>query len=257
VTISPDGTTIAFTAGNRIYLQSLSDFEPRIVAGAERAISPAFSPDSQALAFWADGEIKRIAVGGGVPVSLYRTGTSSAPSSLTWGDSGILFPTATGIMRLSPDDGKPEVLVPLSVSDGFAHGPQLLPDDETLLFTLTTDSGASTERWENARIVAHSLETGTREVIIEPGTDIPAPGKLMVLSITSQKPAFTFTNPESVLRGFGISGPLNQRMFDIMRDGRILGLASPTSAPSTPTDLLQMHVVVNWFEELKQGVPTK
>ncbi len=546
VTISPDGTTVAFTAGGRLYLRAMSDLEPRLLAGAERAISPAFSSDSQSLAFWADGEIKRIAVSGGVPVSLYRTGTSSAPSSLTWEDTGILFPqTATGIMRLSPNGGKPEVLVPLSMSDGFAHGPQLLPDGETLLFTLTTDSGASIERWDNARIVAHSLKTGRREAIIEPGTDaryvqtghivyalggtvfavpfdlatrkvtgattpvidgvmrviadsgtaqfafsnsgslvyvkgpraageqqlflfdragvaeplklapgpyryprvspdgtriavestdvkesfvsiyelsgtssarrltyggnyrfpiwsrdgkhvvfqsdyagdpaifwqpvdggvaerlttpdpgtshvpeawsptedvllfnvvnksktslwmmsmhdrkpvrfddvtstvlptdavfspdghwvayqagesgsggegilyvqpfpptgmklqiarqagrplwsrdgkqlffIPAPGQLMVVSITSQQPTFTFTDPVSVPRGFGISGPLNQRMFDITRDGRMLGLASPASAPSTATDLLQMHVFVNWTEELKQRVPTK
>jgi serine/threonine-protein kinase len=172
VAISPDGTTVAFTAGGRLYLRSMSDLESHVVAGADRAIGPTFSPDSRSLAFWADGEIKRISVSGGVPVSLYRTGATSAPSSLTWEGRGILFPqAATGIMRLSPDGGKPDVLVPVSLSDGFAHGPQLLPDGETLLFTLTTDSQASVERWDSARIVAQSLKTGKRETIIEGGTD--------------------------------------------------------------------------------------
>lgn len=170
VTISPDGTAVAYSAGGRLYLRSLSDIEPRPVPGAEGAIAAVFSPDSQWLAFHADSSIKRIAVSGGAPVPIYRSGPP--PSSLAWDESGILFPvTGTGILRISPDGEEPEVLVPLSLSDGFPHGPQLLPGRDTILFTLATDTGISTDRWDTARIVVHSLKTGKRETIIEPGTD--------------------------------------------------------------------------------------
>ena len=39
-------------------------------------------------------------------------------------------------MRVSPNGGKPEVLLDLNNSEDQAFGPQLLPDGRTLLFTI-------------------------------------------------------------------------------------------------------------------------
>ena len=173
VTISPDGTRIVYAVDDRLFLKVLAEPEPRVLAGADRAMTPVFSPDSQSVAFWADSMLKRIAIGGGVPVPICRTGP--APSALSWYESGILFSVAgTGIMRVSPTgSAKPDVLVPLSTADGLAHGPRLLPDGKTLLYTLTTDTGigSSGDRWNSAKIIVQSLETGARKTIIEPGTD--------------------------------------------------------------------------------------
>ena len=47
-----------------------------------------------------------------------------------------------------------------------AHGPQLLPDGRTVLFTL-----ARTASWDEAEIVVQSLESGARQTIITGGTD--------------------------------------------------------------------------------------
>ena len=49
---------------------------------------------------------------------------------------------STGIMRVSPNGGKPEVLVDLSKSDELADGPQFLPDGRTLLFSVAKRTGA-------------------------------------------------------------------------------------------------------------------
>jgi len=173
VTISPDGTTIAFAAAGRLYLRPIADLEPRAVPGGEQAIGLVFSPDSRWLAFYADRSIKRISVSGGAPITIYRVG--SPPLSLTWDASGILFPVrGTGVMRISADGGKPEVLVPLNIEDGVPVNPQLLPDRETLLFTLAAGSGDAApdaDRWDAARIILQSLKTGQRETLIEPGAD--------------------------------------------------------------------------------------
>jgi hypothetical protein len=71
-------------------------------------------------------------------------------------------------MRVSPDGGTPTVIV--SVKDGeMALNPQVLPGGEHLLFTLATGSGP--ERWDNAQVVAQSLGSGERKLLIAGGSD--------------------------------------------------------------------------------------
>ena len=173
VAISPDGTRIVYFADGRLYMRLLSELESRPIPGTEQASNPAFSPDSRSLAFWSDSVLKRVDVGGGAPVPIYRTGP--APSGMSWSETGILFSQiGTGILRIAPDGGaKPELLVPLTSDDGLAHSPRLLPDGRTLIFTMTTDIGVGTtgNRWDNAQIVVQSLTTGSRKTIVQPGTD--------------------------------------------------------------------------------------
>ena len=50
------------------------------------------------------------------------------------------------------------------------YGPELLPDGETVLFTLGK-AGTGSERWDKADIVVQSMKTGTRTAIIHGGGD--------------------------------------------------------------------------------------
>ena len=91
---------------------------------------------------------------------------------MSWGNEGILFSqSGTTIMRVSPNSGKPEVLVDLSMSEEGAFGAQLLPDGGTLLFTIGKRSNAAIDRWDEAQIVVQSLKTGVRKALIKGGTD--------------------------------------------------------------------------------------
>ena len=47
--------------------------------------------------------------------------------------------------------------------------PQWLPDGESVLFSVTTATGA--ERWDEARVVVQSLATGERTVVLQGGSD--------------------------------------------------------------------------------------
>ena len=69
-------------------------------------------------------------------------------------------------MQVSADGGTPEVLIPLEGTGEVAHGPQVLPGEKAVLFTL----GEGTN-WDDAQIVVHSLETSERKVLIEGGRD--------------------------------------------------------------------------------------
>ena len=68
-------------------------------------------------------------------------------------------------MRVSPNGGKPEVLVDLSKSDELADGPQFLPDGRTLLFSVAKRTAAAINRWDTAQVVVQAPETGVRKTL--------------------------------------------------------------------------------------------
>jgi hypothetical protein len=84
---------------------------------------------------------------------------------------------------------------------------------------------------------------------------VPAPSQFMAVTVRTQ-PSLTFANPVAVPRGFGIADPANTRPYDITPDGRILGLGTALTQGGLPGPA-QIHVVLNWFEELKARAPTK
>jgi serine/threonine protein kinase len=98
VALAPDGTRVVYVAdrGGRteLFSRSMHDIEPVALAGTANATSPFFSPDSQWIAFFADGQLKKVAVAGGAPVTL-----CDAPVGLggSWSrNDTIVFAAATG-----------------------------------------------------------------------------------------------------------------------------------------------------------------
>ena len=66
-----------------------------------------------------------------------------------------------------------------------------------------------------------------------------------------------FGNPTNLPRPFQTGPPQVRRPFDMMPNGKFVALASPgqTSMTAGTLSQLEIHVVLNWFEELKQRVP--
>ena len=140
---SPDGKTLAYVAEDvdgrrRLFLRSLDAFDVRVLDGTEGAICPFFSPDGQWIGF-ADHhlrKLKKVAVGGGVPVTLadapdFRGGTWTA-------DGHIIFTPdfRDGLVRISASGGSPEQLTTPdpNVGERGHHWPQALPDGRAVLF---------------------------------------------------------------------------------------------------------------------------
>ena len=69
-------------------------------------------------------------------------------------------------MQVSGAGGAPELLIPANEGEDF-YGPQMLPGGEWVLFTVRS-SGQS---WDEAQIVAQSVATGERVVLIDGGRD--------------------------------------------------------------------------------------
>jgi WD40 repeat protein len=249
VTISPDGTRVVYAADGKLFLRSMTEIEPRAIPGTEGALHPVFSPDGQSLAFWTNGALKRIDASGGTPVTICLTTRAAAPSGITWTNSGILFAEGqAGILRVSANGGKPEVVVALKGSEGLVHGPQLLPDGTTVLFTIAQRMTGVDDIWGRAQIVTQSLKTGERKTLIDGGDDgryvptghlvylqggtlLAVPFDLAKLAVTggpvplvqgiaSMSSAstggghFAFSNSGSLVYVPGLSGQLDLMLFD-------------------------------------------
>jgi serine/threonine-protein kinase len=168
VALSPDGTRLAYIVNDGLYLRALDQLDAVLIAGGEGPASPRtpfFSPDSQWVGFWQAGQLKKISVSGGAPVSLCPL--QGTPFGATWtANNTILVGRGVGgISRVSANGGPLEPIITLDAGRR-AHGPQLLPDGRTVLFTL-----AQTANWDEAQIVVQSLDGGPPRAVITGGTD--------------------------------------------------------------------------------------
>ncbi len=169
--ISPDGRLVTYLvergSSRQLSLRHLDAVGSVPLPGTSNAISPFFSPDSQWIAFFADGKLKKVPVAGGPPFTICD---ADAGLGGTWGSDGtIVFAPATGsaLQRVSANGGTPARVTQLDAARGeFSHRwPEFLPDSTTILFTVGTVG-----EWDEAEIVAQSLETGQRTVVVKGGT---------------------------------------------------------------------------------------
>jgi Tol biopolymer transport system component len=140
---SPDGRTVLFTARARagsvpsLWLRSLDSSTARPLPGTEGGNFPTWSPDSQSIAFYADGRLKRLDIAGGAPLTLSEAAASAVTPTGTWNRDGvILFGTAAGLQRVSASGGDATPLTEVDRSAGeTGHGyPQFLPDGNRFLY---------------------------------------------------------------------------------------------------------------------------
>ena len=132
--VSPDGRRFVYNTNNGLYLRSLDEVEARPIPGTEASLTnPFFSPEGQSIGYWQEGQLKRIAIGGGAPVVI---GPAGNPIGASWSrDGAIVFAAPEGILRVPTTGGTPAVVIPAQAGEQLAH-PQLLPDGETVLFTV-------------------------------------------------------------------------------------------------------------------------
>ncbi len=166
--VSPDGTTLVYSAGGRLNLRRLNEFEGRPIEGVIESAgsNPVFSPDGRSIAFWSwDLSLKEVSVEGGAATVLAPV--SENPFGMSWGADGLVFAQSDGIWRIRSSDRKPERLVALGDQE-WVHGPQMLPGGRHVLFTIST---GITPDWERAAIVVRSLDDGKQVTLVQGGAD--------------------------------------------------------------------------------------
>ncbi len=146
--ISPDGTKLAFTAIGEdsppiLYLRHLDKGESVALSGTEGAAYPFWSPDSKFIGFFvpAGGKLKKVAVGGGPPVTLCSAENGKGG---TWNADGeiVYAPGATtAIYKVAAIGGEPVQITTVdSKYDSHRH-PRFLPGGREFLFIGRPSSG--------------------------------------------------------------------------------------------------------------------
>ena len=196
VAISPDGNRIAYNAGGRLRVRSLGEAESRAITDADTiALNPAFSPDNTAIAFTSFSNaglaLRRIPAVGGTVTTVASFPSITNFSGISWSREGILMGVTGaggGILKVSSGGGTPERIVAVD-ADQIAHGPQMLPDGRTVLFTLAKAVGD--DRWDKAKIVAQSLADGTRHCCSR-AVRMPGISRAATFSMPSVEPSSPF-----------------------------------------------------------------
>jgi serine/threonine-protein kinase len=273
--VSPDGTRIAFgtVEANRavvsIYELAGASVPRRLTfAGDGNNRFPVWSADGRHVAYQSDrgGDLAVYwqSADGATPAVRLTTpepGTVHVPESASADGDALLF-SAT-------KDSKSSLWV-LSLKSRKAT-----PFGDVRDLTLPPDAMFSPDgRWVAYQVGQLDLveadtyiqpfpPTGTRARVAQGGRPlwsrdgkeifvVPALGRLNVVAVNTEATP-TFKAPVAVRRGFGAANPSTPRTFDLMPDGRILGIGTSDTSGAAE----QVRVVVNWIEELKAKAPVK
>jgi eukaryotic-like serine/threonine-protein kinase len=266
--ISPDGRRVAIgitEQDRQVWLYDLSrETLTRFTFQGNNNTAPFWTPDGKRIVFSSNKEGQRnpfwqLADGSG---GLERLATSEfvqIPGS--WSPDGQVLAfsevnTTTGydiwVLRLS--DHKAQPFLKTSFNE---NAPQFSPDGRWLAYA--------------------SDESGRYEVYVQP---YPGPGgkwqisteggreplwnrngremfyrngnKMMAVEITTQ-PSFSAGTPKVLFEGPYQTNPVSTPNYDVSADGQRFLMLKAGEQAEAPA---QINVVLNWFEELKQKVPT-
>ena len=188
--ISPDGRQLVFTALDpastaRLWIRPLDSNSAQPLPGTEGALCPFWSPDSRFVAFFADGKLKKVAVGGGAPEVICNAPDGRGGS---WSKDGVIVfaPLAMGpLMRVAADGGEATEVArpdPARHETGLRF-PQFLPDGRHFLYVSLPRRHADFEVYrgaldakEHERIMA----AGSAPVYAQPGYLLFARGGRLV-----------------------------------------------------------------------------
>ena len=232
-------------------------------SGAHNA--PAWTPDSKRIAFaWTkEGPLNifwQLADGSGGLERLTTSEFTQVPMS--WSPDGQLLafievnPT-TGydiwVLRLGDRKAQPFLRTPFNESV-----PRFSPDGHWLAY-ISNESGryeiyvqpypGPGGKWQI------STEGGTEPVWNPNGRELfyRSGDKIMGVDIATQ-PGFAAGKPRMLFEGPYLPSPLTNPNYDVSPDGQRFMMLKPVEQAQAA--LTQINIVQNWFEELKQKVPT-
>ena len=282
--ISPDGRRVAMSIQDQetqIWLYDLSrDTLTRLTFGGSANNTPVWSPDGKRIAFQSNNEgssniFWQLADGSGGLERLTTSEYLHAPTS--WSPDGNLLSfqeinptTQRDIWVLRMGDPSPGSGQAPSPGSGQVRKPQL--------FLRTPFNEADSQFSPDGHWLAYiSDESGRYEIYVQP---YPGPGgkwqistdggnepmwnrngrelfyrsgdKMMSVEISTQ-PGFAAGTPRMLFERPYEKAPIPISNYDVSPDGQRFLMVKPIDQQQAVT---QINVVLNWFEELKQKVPT-
>jgi Tol biopolymer transport system component len=146
--LSPDGQRLAFTASDsggtiRLYVRELDSLEARALLGTEDAALPFWSPNGEAVGFFAGSRLKRIDVDSDQPPQALCDVVRGQGGA--WSASGtIVFAVSlrSALRRVSATGGDCADLTTLAPGELAHRFPQALPDGEHFIYHVDAEQPA-------------------------------------------------------------------------------------------------------------------
>ena len=170
--LSPDGRMLTFVAqpaagSAQLYVRRLDQLNATPLAGTSGARHPFFSPDALWIAFFADGKLKKVPVGGGTVQTLCDVPQGRGGSWST--DGTIIFaPSSRGpsrLQRVSAAGGVPQAVTESVEGELVQRFPQVLPGGRAVLYQVTIRPAD----YETAKVIVQPLPSGERRVLRDGG----------------------------------------------------------------------------------------
>ena len=269
--VSPDGAWLAFethdgkTASIAVYNLSGRTAARRVTFGGNSRF-PVWTRDSSRIVFQSDREgdlglfWQPIEGGPAERLTKPEPGTAHVPESWSREADVLLFSVTRGTSHeswmLPWPDRKPSPFGGIT-SSAFPPNATFSPDGRWVAYQGGDPGSGEAMTYVQpfpATGAIYEIARGGRPMWAPDGTRlffVPGPGQFKTVTVTTQG-SFSFTAPELLHRPFGLAPPSNPRTYDILRDGRIVGINSP---PDPAGQASEIRVVRNWFEELKARVP--
>ena len=151
VILSPDGSKMAFVAsategGSLLFVRSLDALSSSPLPGTEGAAFPFWSMDGRSLGFFADRKLKRVDLGGALPVGLADAPTARGGS---WSRRGIIIFAPDyqgGLFQVPADGGSPTPVTRLSNGQTGHRFPHFLPDQRHFIYLAVNNSAPAGEQ---------------------------------------------------------------------------------------------------------------
>ncbi|MGP8247091.1 MAG: hypothetical protein ACLQVN_21555 [Bryobacteraceae bacterium] len=105
----------------------------------------------------------------------------------------------------------------------------------------------------------YQIASGTHPLWSRDGKQLffgTGPEAAAVVNVSTGK-GFTFTTPAPVPKGGLLANRTGPRGYDILPEGRLIGVVQPGPNQAEASATSQIQVVLNWFEDVKQRVPVR
>jgi Tol biopolymer transport system component len=140
--ISPDGTSLVMSTFSQgvwmLWIRPVANASWRQIPGTHRSSGPFWSPDSQSLGFFANGQLQTIDVTGGSRKVLCQV---PAGANGAWSSQGVILFGSTGpLMRVNKSGGTPVPATTLKGTDTAHLWPAFLDDGNHFLFLAETQT---------------------------------------------------------------------------------------------------------------------
>ncbi|MBZ5659728.1 MAG: serine/threonine-protein kinase [Acidobacteriia bacterium] len=268
VRFSPDGRRVAVDVDQQIWIYDLvRDSLTRLTFESSLNRNPVWTPDGKRIVFQSNKETVeynvwwQLADGSGGLERLTKSDYADIPKSFSPDGQLLAFNEINPktqkdlwVLRLSDRKAQPFLQTPF-----MEVAPTFSPDGRWLAY-VSDESGrpevyvqtypAPGGKWQI------STEGGTEPVWNRNGRELffRSGNKMMAADVTAQ-PGFSAGKPRKLFEGSYVRSdwPLATMTYDVSADGQRFLMVKETEQASAAT---QINIVQNWFEELKQKVPT-